>query len=217
MKATGSADMSELAWTGYNVTTDHVFRAELNDAAEATNPSYSRVPECLCTTYNAKSNNSISSMKSYDKQCCLRAITPTQVMLCNSGYSSSADFKAEVSGTLIYPVTPTITTLDPIELPVLPSKHATVWSDPTANLKLTYVIDSETIEESLESGIGKAFSSVAPVETSPATDSHGVGSRIVYNETLYKVTSAIAAGEDIVPGTNVTATTVAAELLATQA
>ena len=113
--------------------------------------------------------------------------------------------------------TPVTTQLDPIELPVLPAPNCTVWADPTANLKLTYTIDSETIEESLESGIGKAFSSVAPVETSPATDNHGIGSRIVYNETLYKVTSAIAAGEDIVPGTNVTATTVAAELLATQA
>lgn len=46
----------------------------------------------------------------------------------------------------------------------------------------------------------------------PTTYNHVVGSRIVYDEVLYRVTSAIASGEGIVPGTNVEATTVTDEI-----
>ncbi len=63
--------------------------------------------------------------------------------------------------------------------------------------------------------IGKLRSSIADVESSnTATKSHAVGSYLIYNDVLYKVTSAIASGDTIVPGTNVTATTIMQELLA---
>lgn len=54
--------------------------------------------------------------------------------------------------------------------------------------------------------------SLATIEASPATSNHSVGSFLVYNGTLYKVTRAIAAGEALVVGTNITATTAGAEL-----
>lgn len=57
-------------------------------------------------------------------------------------------------------------------------------------------------------GIG----SLAMIESSPATANHSVGSYLVYDGVLYKVRSAIAAGETLVPGTNITATTAGAEL-----
>lgn len=43
---------------------------------------------------------------------------------------------------------------------------------------------------------------------------HATGTYLTMDSKLYKVTSAIASGEEIVPGTNVTETTVMAELLA---
>lgn len=62
-----------------------------------------------------------------------------------------------------------------------------------------------------------ALSAIAPVENHKASANYAVGSYIVHQGTLYKVTSAIASGESIVPGTNVTATTVMAELAAINA
>ena len=57
-------------------------------------------------------------------------------------------------------------------------------------------------------GIG----SLAMIESSPATANHSAGSYLVYDGVLYKVRSAIAAGETLVPGTNISATTAGAEL-----
>lgn len=49
---------------------------------------------------------------------------------------------------------------------------------------------------------------IAPEEVSPAGEAHTVGEYIVYNGTLYVVTSAIASGDDLVPGSNIMVTTV---------
>lgn len=54
---------------------------------------------------------------------------------------------------------------------------------------------------------------IAPTEsTTTATQPYAIGSYLILNNTLYKVTSAIANGGTITPGTNVTATTIMAEL-----
>lgn len=49
--------------------------------------------------------------------------------------------------------TPTTETLDPIELPIMPSQTVNVWSDPATNLKMTYIQDSNLIIENLEATI----------------------------------------------------------------
>lgn len=53
--------------------------------------------------------------------------------------------------------------------------------------------------------------SIATIETSPATANHSVGEYIVYNGQLYKVTSAITAGQSLAVGTNIIATNIADE------
>ena len=67
--------------------------------------------------------------------------------------------------------------------------------------------------EAAEQRVGRA-ACFAPTEGDTAANNYAVGSYLVHDGTLYKVTSAIATGEPIVHGTNVTATTVMAELLA---
>jgi len=115
--------------------------------------------------------------------------------------------------TFVYKLaTPVTTTLDPIELPHMPLGDVTIWSDPVTGLMVNYIVEGKAIEETLETGIANALAAIATVETSPTTYNHAVGSRIVYDEVLYRVTSAIASGEDIVPGTNVEATTVTDEI-----
>ena len=58
---------------------------------------------------------------------------------------------------------------------------------------------------------------IASGELDVATVNHAVGDLIICKNQLYKVTAAIAAGETITPGTNVTATTVAAQISAAKA
>ena len=54
---------------------------------------------------------------------------------------------------------------------------------------------------------------VAPVERGVASSNYAVGGYLVMGGTLYRVTTAIATGETINPGTNCTATTVMAEII----
>lgn len=60
----------------------------------------------------------------------------------------------------------------------------------------------------LETRIGNAFDemagNLAPIEISPASTNHAVGTQIVYNGILYKVSSAISTGDNLVVGTNIT-------------
>ena len=58
-----------------------------------------------------------------------------------------------------------------------------------------------------------ALSAIAPVENGLASTNYGVGSYLVHGGQLCRVTTAIATGESISIGTNVTATTVMAEIL----
>lgn len=62
----------------------------------------------------------------------------------------------------------------------------------------------------LETAIG----SVATIETSPAVATHAIGDYVFYNGQLYEVIAAIAVGETLVVGTNVSARTVGEELTA---
>ena len=80
-------------------------------------------------------------------------------------------------------------------------------------LDLRYERERESDMAEIERRMGRA-ACFAPQEGDIATNNYSVGSYLVQGGTLYKVTSAIATGEPIVPGTNVTATTVMAELLA---
>ena len=57
------------------------------------------------------------------------------------------------------------------------------------------------------------LSTIAAAENATASTNYAVGSYLVHAGTLYRVTTAIATGETITPGSNVTATTVMAELI----
>ena len=80
-----------------------------------------------------------------------------------------------------------------------------------------YIYDSEAVLDASDVSLGSGTvedlaGSVAVIETSPTTATHAVGSYIVYNGQLYEVTAAIAVGETLTVGTNISATTVGAEL-----
>ena len=61
-------------------------------------------------------------------------------------------------------------------------------------------------------GTSGAYLIAQEESTSTSTHAYAVGAYLVYNSNLYKVTSPIAVGDTITPGTNVTATLVGTEL-----
>ena len=80
-----------------------------------------------------------------------------------------------------------------------------------------YIYDSEAVLDASDVSLGSGTvedlaGSVAVIETSPATATHAVGDYIVWNGKLYEVTTAIAVGETLTVGTNISATTVGEEL-----
>jgi hypothetical protein len=108
----------------------------------------------------------------------------------------------------------------------LPSMQDCVLSIPELNtLGVRYTIGDgaeiarqwhERNESELAAATNEALGNVAPVEGDTASANYAVGGYLVHDGTLCKVTSAIATGETITLGTNVTATTVMAEILALQ-
>lgn len=80
-----------------------------------------------------------------------------------------------------------------------------------------YIYDSDAMIEAQEVGLDGGnvetlAGSVATFETSPSTAVHAEGEYILYNAQLYKVTSAIAVGEDLTVGSNIEATNLGSEL-----
>lgn len=80
-----------------------------------------------------------------------------------------------------------------------------------------YIYDSDTVldasDVALDNGtVEDLAGSVATIETSPATAIHAVGDFILWNGQLYTVTSAIAVGETLTVGSNITATSAGSEI-----
>lgn len=86
-----------------------------------------------------------------------------------------------------------------------------IWAD-TGDISVEYHADPTIFVEEKTKAIKQ---SIAPVEDGyTASQAYTVGSFLYVGDTLYKVTSAIASGATITPGTNVTATTVSEQLMA---
>lgn len=123
--------------------------------------------------------------------------------------------------TLVYPLaTEQTIDLGTVALPDLPAPDVTVWADggsATPSLSLTYERDITIALADMQAEVEHVWAQLAPVEQETATANHAAGTYLVLGGTLCKVTQAIAIGETVAIGTNVAATTVAAELLAIQA
>ena len=117
--------------------------------------------------------------------------------------------------TINYPLdTPTTTPIDPpLNMTYRTEQGGTERvMVPTGELSAppTIVTAQGYTAESLRDA---ALSTIAPVENGLASTNYAVGSYLVHGGQLCKVTTAIATGESITIGTNVTATTVMAEIL----
>lgn len=115
---------------------------------------------------------------------------------------------------------PIIHDLGTVTLPSLPAPNMAVWADggsATPPLAVTYERDINIVLADMQSEVEHVWAQLAPVEQATATTNHAVDTYLVLDGTFCKVTRAIAIGEAVAIGTNVAATTIAAEILAIQA
>ena len=143
-KAVGHVeDMSELTWA-LNSTNGY-FTARIDDMNQTT---FSRLVGLLCTAYGMSSTSGLTPTSPEDKKMMRYG---GMIVIRDSSYSTAADFKAALDASLNYQLAaPVTTTLDPIELPVLPAPNCTVWADPTTGLQMEYVRDTGIVIASLE-------------------------------------------------------------------
>ena len=115
--------------------------------------------------------------------------------------------------------TPTTETADPYQSPQICANGGTeqyvVTEQSGVAVPVGHVTKYPTDQVAKLDGLPSNFSTlIAPVEqVFKATRNYTVGSYLIVNNQLYKVTSAIANGGTITPNTNVTATTIMAEIL----
>lgn len=120
--------------------------------------------------------------------------------------------------------TPTTIDLGYIDLPLMPD-GCTVSIPELHEIDVEWVVTRAEAIPEMVSDVRKwalheialagdaELSTIAAVENATASTNYAVGSYLVHAGILYRVTTAIATGETITPGGNVTATTVMAELI----
>ena len=135
----------------------------------------------------------------------------------NTSYTDAATFKAAMSGVYLFYelATPTTTPISPA-LPMTYKVQAGGSESiivPDGEVSAAPVLTIAEGESAAEL-VMDALACIATPDGPTATANHSVGTYLTMGGKLYKVTSAIAVGETITPNTNVTETTVMAELIA---
>lgn len=144
-------------------------------------------------------------------------IAGQRVYVYDSAYTDAADFKAAMNGVILFYILATPTT-QPIS-PALPMTYRVQQGGTEAIIVPEGEISAPPIltvaeGESAAELVMDALACIATPDGPVATANHSVGTYLTMGGKLYKVTSAIAVGETITPNTNVTQTTVMAELIA---
>lgn len=173
-------------------------------------PYWSQTRTIPAATYFPDGMRSAGSV--YDELTATSAITRIGERAYQSGDESDTSVVTDGTVTHYALATPTITPIDPPLNMVYRAErggtervlHTEQTAPPT--LVVAYGYTAESL-------LAAAASTLADPDGPTATTNHAVGSYLTMGGTLYRVTTAIAAGETVTPGTNVTATTVMAEVV----
>lgn len=134
------------------------------------------------------------------------------VYIRDDRYTDASSFKSgNTSVEIVYGLaTPLTYTLTPQEVKTLLGSN-NIWTD-VGRVNIEYRADTMLYVDKRTNAISAM---IAPTEASAtATRNYSIGSYLVLDDQLYKVTAAIASGGTITVGTNVTATTIMAEIMA---
>lgn len=141
--------------------------------------------------------------------------TGAALRIRDSHFMNVSDFVASLTDAQIICVL-----VSPIEIPLPDVPEITtllgtnnIWAD-CGDVTVTYGAYLETVKAHAERLGDSILSAIAPLEASyTASRAYTVGSYLFVGTKFYKVTAAIGSGDTINPGTNVTQTTVAAQLM----
>lgn len=203
----GAVDLGTLTWS-YQSGTHSCLYATLPPVKPVAGDYV--VANLTCVPYAA---DSVGNIYNHIRDKVIGITTTVYVWVYDSAYTDAAAFKEAMSGVMLHYelATPTTTPIDP----PLPMSYRTgaggtervmVASGTTSAPPIfvtRYPLDPADLAES-----------IAPVDGPIAKTNHQVGDLIMLGFTLCKVTTAIARGEAITIGTNVTKTSVAAEIAA---
>lgn len=151
-----------------------------------------------------------------DKHCYITS-EGSLILFCDTSWATQADALTALSGVAIfYELATTNTT--PIDPPLLMTyrveqggtESIIVPEGEISAVPMLTVAEGESAAELVMDTLACIATPDGPV----ATANHAVNTYLTYNGKLYKVTTAIATGETIAAGTNVTQTTVMDELIA---
>lgn len=203
----GEVDLGSLTWTYETTSERNYFRAKIDARAAETAMTCSRYDYggLVFDSQMLDTANGIYSSRN-----------ATFIYVKDTAYTDAATFKAAMSGVMLHYAlaTPTTTPIDPslnmsyrtgkggVERVMVPAGELS--APPTIVAAQGYT--AESLRDA-------ALSAIATVENGKASTNYGIGSYLVHGGQLCKVTTAIATGEAISIGTNVTATTVMAEIL----
>lgn len=167
----------------------------------------------VATGFTSKLNNS-EPYDCYHSSDALWFILPTSAVSATTVAGANAWFAAHPTEVTFQLATPTVTTYDP---PLNLSYRAAQGGTETVLVptgEMSAPVPMVVVYGSTPDGIlDRSASLLAAADGPTATANHGVGDYLTMGGTLYRVTTAIATGEAITIGTNVTATTVMAEIL----
>jgi len=209
----GAVDLGTLDWETYSTPANHVFRATYDRfPGLPADHSHSALADATMAQYTQKS---FAAINASDDGCFAMSGPQTnRLIIVDHSYTDAAAFKAAMNGVILHYAiaTPTTTPIDPpLNLTYRVSDFGTeriLHTDPTAapTLVVAYGSTADGIRDA-------ALACIAPVENGKASANYGVGTYLIHGGQLCRVTTAIATGEAIAIGTNVTATTVMAEVL----
>ena len=207
----GAVDLGTLTWY-QGVTYQNIFYSR-SDALFAVGVHGKM--QVSCVEYAPVSTQTSGQLSLMDKCISFQNNAPT-IQICNASFANAQEAKAGLSGVIAYYelATPTTQSIDPPLNLTYPTEQggteSLVLADGVQSApptwEVVYAYDADGI-------VDKSHSVIAPVENGRASANYAVGSYLVRGGTLYRVTSAIATGEAITPGTNVVATTVMAEIV----
>jgi len=208
----GIVDMGTLTWT---YQSGGFFQTQI--AGVKGSDQYTVPFNGICSKYQTGSTSAIRDGNATG----IAINTTPAVFVRDSSYTDAATFKAAMSGVmLVYELaTPTEETAQPYTEYQKVSKYGTEEYVSTGIVPVGHITKYPTDIVSKVDGLPSDFSTlIAPTESAfKATRAYTVNELLIINNTLYKVTSAIANGATITVGTNVQQTTLSALIKALSA
>lgn len=210
----GIVDLGTLDWSKTTIGSSDVFTATLSNAKPVTSNTvvFNGIAESFVVISRATMNGTLN------QNCIALNTLATLLAYSTTTYTDAATFKTAMSGVyLVYELaTPTTETATPYTSLQTLDPHGTEEFVSTGIVPVGHESHYlENLRAKIE-GLPKDFSTlIAPTEKEyKATQNYTIGSLLIVDNILYKVTSAIANGGTITPNTNCTATTLAAVIAA---